>query len=87
MKTIEFNNDATAWTGRVDNDLMFLETQADYIKEMFVHRGYMYLNQIYEYFGIKWNPGFVSPCYLLKSGPLTFRFEPVRDVAILIHIR
>jgi hypothetical protein len=84
MKTIVFDERCANWTENIEHDLMFLSMQADYIKEIFVHRGYMYLNQIYEYFGVQWKPNLVNSCYLLKSGPIEFEFEPISDVAILV---
>ena len=82
---IVFKENATAWTGDIDYDLMFLETQAEYIKAIYKHRGYMYLNQIYEYFGVGWSPNLRNPCYRITDS-MSFRFEPVRDIAIVIHI-
>lgn len=86
MKTIIFDETCPAWTMDTDYNLVFLRYQADYIEELFKHRGYMYLNQIHEYFGIGWNPSLVNVCYLLGSGPIEFKFEPVEDYKILIHI-
>lgn len=86
MKTIIFDERCAAWTKDIDYDLMFLETQGSYIKEIFVHRGYIYLNQIYEYFGVEWNPNLVNPCYRLTSGQLRFEFEPVSSAAIMVKI-
>lgn len=86
MKTIIFDENCTAWTRNIDYNLMFLGMQANHIKDQFIHRGYIYLNQIYETFGVAWNPGMVNSCYLLKSGPIKFEFEPVSDVAIIIKV-
>lgn len=86
MKTIIFDETSASWTKYTDCNSMFLRYQANYIEELFKHRGYMYLNQIYEHFGIGWNPRLVNVCYLLGSGPIKFEFEPVEDGKILIHI-
>lgn len=86
MKTIVFDDKSMAWTRDVDRNLMYLHCQAAHLEELFNCRGYMYLNQIYENIGVKWNPGMVNGCYLRTSGPLTFEFEQVSDVAILVKI-
>ena len=84
MKTIVFDKSSLAWMKDMEQNLMYLRCQATYIEDLFNCRGYMYLNQIYEKLGVKWNPGMVNDCYLRTSGPLTFEFEQVSDVAILV---
>lgn len=86
MKTIVFDDKSMAWARDVDQNLMYLRYRANYLENLFDCRGYMYLNQIYENLGVKWNPGMVNECYLRTSGPLKFEFETVSTVAILVKI-
>ena len=53
--TIYFDEDSAYWTN--DNTLNehFLNCKMDYIIEIIKHRGYIYLNQIYENLGIEWD--------------------------------
>lgn len=87
MKIIVFDENAIGWTRNNEHNLMYLKLTAKYIQDLFRARGYIYLNQIYEYFGVNWNPGLTSPCYLLTSGLINFEFEPIiDDVGFIIKI-
>lgn len=86
MKTIIFDESSANWTGRSDWSIGFLKAKRVYLTDLFNRRGYMYLDRIYEEFGIRWNPGMVNSLYLAKSGPLVIKFEPIEDGRILIHI-
>lgn len=86
MKTIIFDESSANWTERPNWNIGFLKAKRVYLMDLFNRRGYMYLDRIYEEFGIKWNPGMVNSLYLEKSGPLVIEFEPIEDGKILIHI-
>ena len=86
MKTIIFDDDSVGWTSDVDLNLEFLKLQAEYINDTLKYRGYVYLNQIYEQFGAKWNPELVNSCYTFGRKGIMFGFEPVEDGRILIYI-
>ena len=86
MKNIIFDESSANWTGRPDWNIGFLKAKRVYLMDLFNRRGYMYLDRIYEEFGIGWNPGMVNSLYLEKSGPLVIEFEPIEDGRILIHI-
>lgn len=86
MKTIIFDETCPAWRLDADYNLLYLRLQAVDIEDLFNLRGYVYLNQIYECFGIGWNPSLVNVCYLLGSRAIEFKFEPVENGRILIHI-
>lgn len=86
MKTIIFDESAAEWTSRPDWNAEYLKAKRAYLTDLFNYRGYIYLNRIYEEFGIGWNPGMVNSLYLAKSGPLVIEFEPAEDGKILIHI-
>lgn len=87
MKTIIFDASSITWNADVDYNQRFLYSQENYIKNLFNHRGYIYLNQIYECFGVKWDPKLEhNLCYLVEYGPINLEFEGVDDNKILIHI-
>lgn len=50
-------------------------------------RGYLYMNQIYEHFGIKWNPEDLNELFFADNGPIYFEFEHVGGNNILIRIK
>lgn len=86
MKTIVFDENSMNWTDNPDLNIEYLKAKRAHIFTMFDLRGYMYLNQIYENFGINWNTRLVNCLYLATTGPLVIRYEPVEDGRILIHI-
>lgn len=88
METIIFDHNATAWTKDREINEVFLNYQKDYLVELYLVRGYIYLNQIYEIFGIKWDPTENNPCWC-EGRPLIIEFEPMEhaDNEILVIIR
>lgn len=86
MKTIMFDESCAGWSKNVEWNKMFLNVQREYIYEKLQHRGYMYLNDIYEGLGAKWNPEEENVCYRVKHGLLNIEFEPVGDNAFLVKI-
>lgn len=41
---------------------IFLRTEETYFNDLLISRGYVYLNQIYEALGVKWDPNEGNPC-------------------------
>lgn len=41
---------------------MFLRAEEVYFNDLLIARGYVYLNQIYEALGVKWDPNNENPC-------------------------
>lgn len=37
-----------------------------YIKQRYYHHGYVYLNEVYEYFGMRWNPHDENNVFIFK---------------------
>lgn len=87
MRTIIFDKNAVHWTENANYNLSFVKARGDYLKDLFTFRGYIYLNQIYEHFGIGWNPGFVNDLYTIDDGPIEFKFKITDENSILIHIK
>lgn len=89
MKTITFDKNCAGWTENNENNLLFLRNTAAYLEDLFKYRGYVYLNQIHENFGIGWNTNDKNICYSVgddKRFRLTFEFEPANDGKIQIRI-
>lgn len=86
MKTIRFDEHCVGWNKSIDWNRSFLNVQRDYIYEKLHRRGYMYLNDIYEGLGAKWNPEEENICYLAKHGPLYIEFETIDNNVFLVKI-
>ena len=53
----EFNRSSYKWEKECYEFNMLVANRVIHmIMDMFRIRGYLYLNQVYEYFGMKWNP-------------------------------
>ncbi len=86
MKTIIFDERNYAWVDHDARNLLFVQCRAHYIEDLFKVRGYIYLNQICEIFGIGWDPSDENVCYTILDNMPKFEFEHVEDKKILIHI-
>ena len=60
--TIYFDEKCLHWCYDNKGNEHFLNLQTDYIMGLARHRGYVYLNQIYELLGIAWDPNQDNPC-------------------------
>ena len=89
---IKFDSSNPNWTGNNEQDRMFLCIMEQYINDILKHRGYIYLNQIYEHLGIEWNPDDRNTCVRSKvKGKLPFvlisvLYEPDGTLSELVHI-
>jgi hypothetical protein len=81
-----FDETCVGWNKSIEWTRMFLEVQRNYIYEKLQRRGYMYLNDIYEGLGAKWDPEEENICYRAKHGLLNIEFEPVENGAFLVKI-
>lgn len=59
---VKFEKGNPYWTGDRDVDLAFLRCVERFINNTIRSRGYIYLNQIFERLGLKWNPDDANPC-------------------------
>ena len=75
MKTITFDVNCVNWSPNGEYNSFYLNTQRQYFQELFMNRGYLYLNYIYETLGAKWNPDWENVCYRIKNGPLRMKIE------------
>ena len=86
MKTIIFDETCVGWSEIHEYNVAYLRFQIDYIEELLVHRRYLYINTIYEIFGVRWNPNDKNICYLAEFGPIGIKFESAGDGKYLITI-
>lgn len=68
MKTIIFDQDCSAWCRRSEANRTYLDMQILCLKEILKTRGYIYLNQVYEALGARWNPDDDNVCYQKGEG-------------------
>ena len=87
MRTIIFDKKAAYWSKDADCNRSFVKSGGDYLEYLFNSRGYIYLSQIYEYFGVGWNPENNNVLYLIDDGPIAFKFKATDEDSILIHIK
>ena len=56
LKTFMFDEESFNWRADQNWNLSFLRMIENHVNETIRHRGYIYLNQIYEHLGVAWNP-------------------------------
>ena len=73
MEIITFDVNSAGWSPDGVHNRLYLKTQCQYFQELFMSRGYLYLNHIYESLGKKWNPDWENRCYRIENGPLRMK--------------
>ena len=86
MKTLVFDENCIGWTRNFDINREFLKRIRSSLNEALINRGYVYLNQIYEYLYLAWNPDDENICYRKENGFIDMRFKPMDNGAILVEI-
>lgn len=51
-----FNESNRSWTERKNENIKIIRAMIVYLESLFNSKGYIYLNEIYETFGIDWDP-------------------------------
>ncbi len=73
--TITFDAKSRNWEKQHEFNVLFARTQHLYLTELYRYRGYIYLNCIYEAFGIEWNPYEKNLCWIYeRDGELDMSF-------------
>ena len=87
LTTITFDETSQLWENDQSYNIMMLNTVERNLNDLIGHRGYIYLNQIYEYLGIKWDVKDENPCLTNDSGKVYIKFElKSSNNAIIINI-
>lgn len=75
MNIITFDTNSPVWTPNEENARFFLDVEIKYLKEVLMTNGYLYLNTIYEGFGVRWNPDWDNICYRAADGELCMEIK------------
>ena len=77
METIIFSKD-TSWkynSRDQDYNLYFLKEMVKNLEISFDIYGYLYLNKVYEYLMVKWNPNNENVVFKKDDGPIRIEFD------------
>lgn len=89
MITLLFNETNKNWVNNKDHNFTFLLYTERYLEDLLYHRGYLYLNQVYEALGFEWNPKDENKCFIKPNCAFRLNFEIFEygdnTVNILIH--
>lgn len=72
LATINFNNECVKWTKNGIVNKAFIGYQIDYVYDRIRCRGYIYLNEIYDLFGARWDPHNSNDCLIYSEGKNNF---------------
>lgn len=84
MITIMFDGSCAGWSKWRELNQAFLRQQKAFLTAKLQHRGYVYLNEVYESLGAKWNPKDENICW--HGRPIWFEFEPVGECDFMVKI-
>lgn len=86
MKTIIFDNGSFKWEDDYETNRCTIRSTTRFLYGLFDVRGYMYLNDIYEQFGIAWDPHEYNECFIKGSNSFGLSWEHLKDNAFKINI-
>ena len=84
MEIINFDGSSMGHVGDCEMNKAFLDVQKRYLKEKLFYRGYLYLNEVYESFGVRWNPKKANVCWHDK--PLSIETEQTGENEFMITV-
>lgn len=86
VKTIIFDNRSFRWSDNYEVNRMLIECTTQWLYDLFNVRGYMYLNDIYERFGVVWDPHELNECFIKGSNEFTLSWECLKDNVFRINV-
>lgn len=86
MKTITFDRKSPFWNNNIEVNKQFLHVSVNYLKDYILARGYLYLNTIYEAFGVRWNPDDENICYQADRGHFSIIWDEMGDNSFTVRI-
>ena len=89
MKTIIFSKDTSWKYNSIDQDYnrYFLKGTLKNLEDSFEAYGYLYLNKVYEYLAVKWNPNDENMVFKKYDGPIRLEFyhnEDTNEYVVII---
>ena len=86
MKTIIFDSKSFNWSDNYETNKCIIEGTVQLLYDLFDVRGYMYLNDIYERFGVAWDPHEANECFIKGSNSFALSCERMKDNVFKINI-
>ena len=86
MFEIKFDKTCMGWNSNPEHSKAFIDANRNYIFERLYTRGYVYLNEIYETFGIEWDPKRDNVCYQPCNDGLGILVNPAENGTFVIMI-
>ena len=85
---ITFNELSSLWDRNAIYNELFVKAQVEYIMDRYRMNGYIYSEDIYRLFGIKWNPYDENKCWIYeRDGDLKISFTSrIEGLSIIIDI-
>ena len=80
MITIKFDESAVNWCKDQETNHMYLIQQKHWFEDLFKHRGYIYLNQIYEALGVRWDSTKENVLWIYGQDIFCFGFKRFGDL-------
>ena len=69
-----------------DFNRVFLKQSFRHWEDLVKLQGYLYLNRVYEYLGMNWNPDNENLCFRKDNGPIKFDYELTEENTYSITI-
>lgn len=87
MFTITFNSKTSPYASKdIEENVCFLRYNEAYLNSELRHRGYVYINEIYQRLGIGWNPDWDNLCRRYDGRPINFKMRAVVEDGYVIDI-
>ena len=87
---IMFDNKNILWEESNEGNIMQIRTTMEHLNDILERRGYIYLNQIYEEFFVRWDTQRCNHCILYNTNGIRFEinniFEGKPELGYLIDI-
>ena len=82
---IQIDRDMFCWANNTTQIEFFIKTIESAINEKIRHRGYVYLNQIYESLHAPWNPQKENPVFTTGPIQITIRATSAQCVTLALE--
>lgn len=76
-----FDKNHIDWEDDLEQNMLSILATFNRVRDIFRFRDYLYLNELYEYFGLGWNPERENECFLYKDGDLKLKTKPIGNTS------